>query len=91
MPIKTIEIICLPCSKCDQVKKMITEIIQEIEEQYKIRLTYEFKYTPNLQEANKYSVNIAKTPIVVINGRVELAGQITLETVRTTLMNLHKY
>ncbi len=91
MPIKTIEIICLPCPKCDQAKKIIEETIHEIEEQNKIKVIYEFRHTPNLQEANKYSVNIAKMPIIVINGRVELAGQLTPETIRSKLAYLHKY
>lgn len=91
MPIKTIEIICIPCPKCDQVKKIITETIQEIENQNKIKILYEFRHTPNLQEANKYSVNIAKAPIIVINGRVEIAGQVTPEIVKSKLINIHKY
>lgn len=91
MPIKTIEIICIPCPKCDQVKKIITETIQEIENQNKIKILYEFRHTPNLQEANKYSVNIAKAPIIVINGRVEIAGQVTPEIIKNKLINIHKY
>ena len=57
MPIRTIEIVCPPCHKCDLLKKKILQSIGKIEMKYKIKLSYELKQTPNLQEISKYGVN----------------------------------
>jgi hypothetical protein len=48
VPIKSIEIICIPCNKCERLKTDIAEIIKTIELQNKIKIYYEFKHIPPL-------------------------------------------
>jgi glutaredoxin len=74
MSIKSIEVICIPCAKCERMKKMIIEEIKAIEVHNRVKIAYDFKHTANLRDMAKYSVNASQTPIVVINGQVELCG-----------------
>ncbi len=82
---------CIPCPKCDLVKGFITEAIKIIELQYNTKIVYEFKYTPNLIKVAQYSVNASQAPIVIINGKVEFAGQVTQDIVKKSLEAIHKY
>jgi len=91
MSIKSIEIMCIPCPKCELVKKFITESIKAIEVKNNIRIIYEFKHTPNLIQASQYSVNASQTPIVIINGTVAFAGQVTPDIVKKKLESMHNY
>ena len=90
MPINSIEVICIPCPKCERVKRMITEIIQAIETQNKTKIFYDFRHTPNLQEISKYSLNPSQTPAIIINGHAELAGQVEQLVLKNKLEALHK-
>ena len=90
MPIQSIEIICIPCSKCEQIKNIIFQEIKNIELQNKIKMNYSFKHTVDLGDMAKYSVNASQTPIVVINGHVELAGPAAQQFVKNKLEQLHK-
>jgi len=90
MAIRTIEIICIPCPKCDRVKQMIAAAIKQIELQNRIKLTYELKHTPNLSNLANYSVNASQTPAVVINGRLELAGMIEQPALIKKLETIHR-
>jgi hypothetical protein len=89
MPIRTIEIMCVPCSKCELVTGFITNAIKAIEFKNKLKIAYEFKHTPNLMQATKYSVNPSQTPIVIINGEVAFAGQVTPDIVKKKLETIH--
>jgi hypothetical protein len=91
MAIKSIEVICMPCAKCDLVKKMILEEVKAIELQNKIKITYDFKHTTDLRAADKYSVNISQAPIIVINGQVELAGQVQRPAIKNKLVSINKF
>ena len=90
MPIRTIEIMCLPCSKCEQLKSKIKIAIKAMELQKAIRITYEFKHTPHLKELIKYSLNASQTPAVIINGNVELAGRIEPTVLKAKLEQIFR-
>ena len=88
--IRTIEVICIPCQKCKILKEAIEFAKKTIERKYKITLNYEIKFTPNLKDVAKYSVNAAQAPIMVVNGNVELCGQVRRDAVVAKLDYLHK-
>lgn len=90
MAIRSVEIICLPCAKCDQLKTMIINTIKNIEIQGKAKIVYDFKITPNLRDVSKYGLNPSQTPILVVNGTVESAGKIDLIALKNKLSMLHR-
>jgi len=89
--IQSIEIICTPCPKCDQLKKKIIEIMKNMELQNKIKINYEFKHTTNLSEISKYSLNPSQLPAVIVNGNLEFSGQAEAMALRAKLESIHKY
>ena len=91
MAIKSIEIICVACPKCDQLKNRIMEIIKTMELQNKIKINYEFKHTINLGEISKFSLNPSQLPAVIINGNLEFSGQAEAKALRAKLESIHKY
>lgn len=91
MPIKTIEVICIPCPKCERVKKFIIDAIKLIEIQNKIKIVYDFKHTTNLLQLSQYSVNASQAPVVIINGNVEFSGQVAQDVVKKRLEALNRY
>ena len=91
MAIQSIEIICTPCHKCDNLKKMIIEIIKDMELQNRIKISYEFKHTTSLKEISRFSLNASQLPAVIINGNLEFSGQPGAMALRTKLNSLHKY
>ena len=76
MPIKSIEIICLPCQKCAGLEARIREMIKTLEMVNKIKIPFEFKHTIKLTGISQYSLNPSQTPAIVINGVVEFAGRV---------------
>ncbi|MGE5280108.1 MAG: thioredoxin family protein [Deltaproteobacteria bacterium] len=90
MSIRTVEIVCLPCQKCEAVRRAIMEAVKNLEIQNKIQIVYDFKHSTNLKDLAKYSVNAAQTPVVIINGQVEFAGLIETGMVRKKLEGIHK-
>lgn len=90
MPIKTIEIMCAPCHKCDLLKKKILQAIEKVETKYKIKISYEFKQIPHLRDISKYGLNPSQAPVVIINGKPEFAGQVELTTIPARIEMLHK-
>jgi len=90
MAIKNIELICIPCAKCDNLEKVIRDAIASIEIKYRIKIPYGFKHTKTLQNLSDYSVNASQTPAVLINGRVEFAGAVNVTALRTKLESIHK-
>jgi hypothetical protein len=91
MSIQTIEIICIPCDKCEKLKANITEIIHRLELQNKTKIYYEFKHTPHLRDIANYSLNPSQTPALLINGSVEMAGTIDRIALKSKLEAIHKY
>ena len=89
MAIKSIEIICRPCPKCEQLQIKIHEAIKGIELQYKIKIIYEFKHNPHLADLSKYALNPSQTPAVIINGNVEVAGRIEPGILKMKLHSIH--
>ncbi len=77
--IKTIEIICKPCHKCELLEERIKYIIRCMEMQQSIKIKYEFKHNTNIRDVAKYSFNMTQMPILLINGNVEFAGNVKEE------------
>ncbi len=90
MAIKTIEIICLPCPKCEGLEIKIREMIKGIEMVNRIKIVFEFKRHTNIKELSKYSLNASQTPAVLINGVVEFAGRVEPIIMRRRLDEIHK-
>lgn len=90
MAIRTIEIICIPCPKCDMVETKIREAIKNIEQDYKIKIAYEFKHTINLRDISKYNISPSQIPAVVINGALEFAGRIETPIIKRRLDAIHR-
>jgi len=85
MSIRTIEVICVPCQKCEKVMRAITEAVKHIEIENKVKIVYDFKHTTSFIGLDRYSVNAAQAPIVVINGVVECTGQVEAPVLRKKL------
>lgn len=90
MSINSIEIICLPCPKCELMKQTIMQAVKSLEFKHKVKLVYEFKLTPHLKEISKYSLNPSQVPIVLINGEVEFCGSVKPDTVLPKLDAIYK-
>lgn len=90
MSIKTIEVICIPCHKCQILKNRVDEIIKNLELRYRIKIFYEYKHTPHLKDIARYSINPSQTPAVIINGNLELAGNIEYTVLKMKLENFNK-
>ena len=88
--IRTIEVICIPCQKCKFLKNAIDYAIKFIGRKYNIEINYVYKFTPNLRDVSKYSVNASQAPIMVVNDNVELCGQVSQDAVVAKLDYLHK-
>lgn len=91
MAIKSIEIMCIPCPKCTQAKRFIDDTIKALEFQNKTKITYDFKHTTNLLKASQYSVNASQAPIILINGNVELSGQLSLDVVKKKIEGMLRF
>lgn len=89
MSIKTIEIICIPCSRCASLIEMIGAAVRLVEKKYKTKIDYEFKFTKNLRGADKYSVNASKKPLLIINGHTEGAGNMKADAVNAKILQIH--
>jgi len=90
MPIKKIEVICLPCHRCEFVINKIRNEIRSLEYEYKIKIKYEFIHNTNLKHMQRYSVNASQTPVVLINDSVEFAGRIEATSIRPKLEFIQK-
>lgn len=89
MAIRSVEIICLPCSKCSQLKTVIANIIKTIEMQSKTKILFDMRITPNLQNITNYGLSPAQTPVLLINGIVECAGSVDQGVVKSKLISAH--
>jgi hypothetical protein len=90
MSINSIEVMCVPCAKCEMMKRFIKEAIRTIEFQNKIKIVYTLTHTPNLTKSSQYSVNASQAPIVLVNGNVEFSGQLTQDVVKKRLEALQR-
>lgn len=90
MAIRSVEIICLPCAKCDQLKNMIINTIKNIELTGKVKIVYDFKITPSLRDVSRYGLNPSQTPILIVNGTVESAGRVDIIALKNKLTMLQK-
>ena len=90
MPIRTIEIICIPCEKCEWAKRVIQEVIKGLELQNKTKIIYEFKHTIKIADITKYSLNPSQAPAILVNGNVEYAGRVEPLALKKRLETLHR-
>ncbi len=90
MAIRTIEIICLPCGKCEQLKAMVINTIKSIELQGKTKIMYDLRITQSLLNVTNYGLSPAQTPVLLINGVVEAAGKIDQGVIRHKLVTIQK-
>ncbi len=90
MPIKSIEIICIPCKKCQGLENNIRNMIKSIESINRIKIIYDFKHTKDLKNITRYSLNPSQVPVIIINGQVEFAGRIDLINLRRKLDFIHR-
>ena len=90
MAIRTIEIMCIPCSKCAQLETEIRRIIQHIEQVNNIKIPYTFRHTTNLQYISNYALQPSQTPVVIINGCVESAGNVIPTLLKMKLESIHR-
>lgn len=90
MPIRTIEVVCIPCQKCKMLEQMLKQMVENIGRLYKITIPFEFKHTKTLENLMKLNVNASQTPAILINGSVEFAGKFEMEALRKKLEAIHK-
>lgn len=91
MPIKSVEIICIPCPKCEQLKKVVSDIIRDIGLRNKIKIVYDFKFIANTRDVSKYGLNPSQTPVLIVNGNVEGAGRIDNIALKNKLNGIYLY
>lgn len=91
MPLKSIEIICIPCPKCERVKKLLNEAVQNIERQNKTKLSFDFKHTTSLGAIGNFGLNPSQTPAIIINGNAELAGLVEPLVLKKKLESMIKF
>jgi hypothetical protein len=87
--IRTVEVICMPCSKCEGLEKKIRGIITEISIQNKMKIAFEFKSTQNLKDIAQYSVNASQAPLIIINGQLEFSGRFDMILLKKRLTSIH--
>jgi hypothetical protein len=90
MPINTIELVCLPCIKCQNLPQRISSAIKNIELENRVTIRYEFKHTKTLEGVDRYSANASQTPLIIINGSLEFAGRIQDQLLQRRLSSIHK-
>lgn len=90
MPIKTVEVICLPCPKCEGLEKKVCEMVNVIGMRNHINIPFEFTHTKSLRDITRYSLNPAQTPVILINGNVEFAGRVDVNLLRGRLETVQK-
>lgn len=66
----SVNILCPTCVKCDNLKKTVERALMITGAEATIR------HVTNFSEFSRYSVNVSQTPILVINDKVEFAGQV---------------
>lgn len=90
MPIRTIEIICRPCPKCEYIAEQIKFSMRVLEHENQIKIPYELKFNTDLKGLSKFALTSAQTPVVLVNGNVEFAGKIETRFIKPKLTSLQK-
>lgn len=94
--LKKIEIVCIPCHKCDVVKEKIQNILKSIENRLNVRIHCELiSYTDRkeaMKEVIRSGYTITQLPVTRINGEVAFIGNtISEEAIRIILEGVLKY
>jgi len=94
--LKKIEIVCIPCHKCEVIKEKIQIILKHIEGTLKVRTHCELIYYTNRKEAMEavirsgYAIN--ELPVILINGAVAFTGsRISEQRIRIILEGILQY
>ncbi len=74
--IRTIQIICKPCHKCELMKQRIKFLIQCLEFKHHIKIKYALEHIKDIRKAEDYGLNITQLPLTLINGEVAFAGHV---------------
>ncbi|MDD5019602.1 MAG: thioredoxin family protein [Candidatus Omnitrophica bacterium] len=90
MALKKIEIVCRPCPKCDGLENKIRDIVKAIGIANKAAIVFTFVHTKDLAGLADLGVNPGMTPVLLINGQVELAGRIDIGALKKRLEAIHK-
>jgi glutaredoxin len=90
MPIRSIEVICIPCPKCKMLEQLLKQMVENIGRLNKVTISFEFKHTKTLQDLARLNVNAAQTPAILVNGNVEFAGKYEPDALRKKLEGIHK-
>lgn len=90
MPIRSVEIVCLPCNKCNQLKVLVTNLIKSLEEKGRNKIIYDLRVTSSLQNIANYGLSPAQTPVLLINGVVECAGSVDQSIIKAKLTSAHR-
>ncbi len=90
MSIVSVEVICLPCRKCENLERQIRQAVSTIGLKYKTVIQFEFKHTKTLDSIFRYSLNAAQTPVVLVNNIVECAGRVDPMLLSKRLESIHK-
>jgi len=92
MSLRTIEIICTPCPKCDEAERKIKQVIKVLEWENKTKYVYDFKKTTDLRQAQKYSANVTLAPFIIVNGALEWTGKIpNIELIKIKIRDIIRY
>jgi hypothetical protein len=92
--IKTIKIICKPCSFCKELDSRLKNAISKIEQEYKVKISYKHIHSKIITGIEKLSVSAASMPIVLINGKTELAAGRSIPSekiLKNKLLEIIKY
>jgi len=94
--LKKIEIICIPCHKCDVVKEKIQGILRCLQGTLNVRMHCEIiSYASRkeaMREINKSSYAINELPVILVNGQVAFTGsRISTQRIRMALEGILKY
>ncbi len=83
--IKKIEIICLPCHKCELLQERIYTITRCLEFKYNTKIRFEFIHyqfkREILMQLMRYGFAFNQMPITLINGEVVFIGHVKGENV----------
>lgn len=83
--IRTIEIVCLPCHKCEILIERIETIIRCLEFKYGTRIKCAFAHIDSKKEIvaalARYGYAINQLPITLINGEIAFIGHVKGENV----------
>jgi hypothetical protein len=90
MAINKVEIVCRPCPKCEGLENRIRDIIKAIGIANKIAIVFTFVHTKELTGLADLGVNPGMTPVILINGQVELAGRVDLQALKKRFEAIHK-